>query len=171
MYLNIVVDVLCDAGSNLMGQDLATGLDSLHLAVIYNRLEIVDLLVHKYEADPFIKNMEGNNSFHICARTGNNGIVYIILFKMEKVDCTMCLTNIVLFIYMISKFISDIMKCLLAGAQRRKRTNDGMEYQDSNGRTAFHLACIYGHYDIAKLLVNDGKANPMVGAMNTSHFI
>ena len=61
-----------------MGQDLATGLDSLHLAVIYNRLDIVDILVHKYEADPFIKNMEGNNSFHICARTGNNGIVCII---------------------------------------------------------------------------------------------
>ena len=70
-----------------MGQDLATGLDSLHLAVIYNRLEIVDLLVHKYEADPFIKNMEGNNSLHICARTGNKGIVYIILFKMKKLDC------------------------------------------------------------------------------------
>ena len=72
---------------------------------------------------------------------------------------------------MISKFISDIMKCLLAGAQRRKSTNDCMEYRDNKGRTAFHLACIYGHYDIAKLLVNDGKANPMVGAMNISHFI
>ena len=72
---------------------------------------------------------------------------------------------------MISKSISDIMKCLLAGSQRRKGTNDGMEYRDDKGRTAFHLACIYGHYDIAKLLVIDGKANPMVITMNTSHFI
>ena len=63
------------------------------------------------------------------------------------------------------------MKCLLAGVQKRKCTNDGMEYRDNKGRTAFHLACINGHYDIAKLLVNDGKANPMVRAIITSHFI
>ena len=69
----------------------------------------------------------------------------------------------------ISKFISDIMKCLLAGAQRRKSTNDGIECRDNKGRTAFHLACIYGHYDIAKLLVNDGKANPMVKTMKILH--
>ena len=84
-----------------MGQDLATGLDSLHLAVIYNRLEIVDLLVHKYEADPFIKNMEGNNSFHICARTGNNGIVCIIQ-KQNRNYNTIKLTNILSFISTLS---------------------------------------------------------------------
>ena len=73
--LNVSVDVLCEAGCNLMGQDLATGIDSLHLAIAYNRSDIVGLLVQKYGADPGVKNLEGNNAFHICARTGNNGNV------------------------------------------------------------------------------------------------
>ena len=61
------------------------------------------------------------------------------------------------------------MKCLLAGVQRRKSTDDGIECGDNKGRTAFHLACIYGHYDIAKLIVNDGKANPMVKTIKILH--
>ena len=61
-----------------MAQDLATGLDSLHLAVTHNRTDIVELLVHKYGADPFVKNLEGNTSFHLCARIGNSGIELLL---------------------------------------------------------------------------------------------
>ena len=56
-----------------MARDLATGLDSLHLAVSYNRTNIVRLLIKKYSANPNIKNHEGLNALHICARNGNDG--------------------------------------------------------------------------------------------------
>ena len=68
-----IVEVLCDAGCNLVARDLATGLDSLHLAVSYNRIEIVNLLVKKYSANPNVKTNDGRNSFHICARNGRDG--------------------------------------------------------------------------------------------------
>ena len=68
-----IVEVLCDAGCNLVARDLATGLDSLHLAVSYNRTEIVNLLVKKYSANPNVKTNDGRNSFHICARNGRDG--------------------------------------------------------------------------------------------------
>ena len=54
------------------------------------------------------------------------------------------------------------MKCLLSGREKRGRTNYDVEIRDNKGRTAFHLACIYGHYDVAKTLLAEGNANPMV---------
>ena len=82
-HFNFLVDVLCEAGCNLMNQDLATGLDSLHLAVTYNRTDIVNLLVHRYGANPNVKNTEGINSFHLCARAGNNGEYSIIRIRID----------------------------------------------------------------------------------------
>jgi ankyrin repeat protein len=68
-----------------MARDLATGLDSLHLAVSYNRTDIVRLLVKKYGANPNIKNSDGMNSLHICARNGNSGrIFFILLYTINK---------------------------------------------------------------------------------------
>ena len=85
----ILVEVLCNAGCNLMSKDLATGLDSLHLAVSYNRTDIVRLLIQKYSANPNITSQDGRNALHICARNGNYGkkfktlpvlLISIILF-------------------------------------------------------------------------------------------
>ena len=60
------------------------------------------------------------------------------------------------------KFVLDIMKCLLSGKDKTKAGSLHVETRDSKGRTAFHLACIYGHYDVAKTLLEVGEANPMV---------
>ena len=54
------------------------------------------------------------------------------------------------------------MKCLLSARDNRGCTNYDVESRDNKGRTAFHLACIYGHYDVAKTLLTEGNANPMV---------
>ena len=56
-----------------MARDLATGLDSLHLAVDNSRADIVRLLVEKYGANPNLKDYEGCNSIHRCAKNGNRG--------------------------------------------------------------------------------------------------
>ena len=55
-----------------------------------------------------------------------------------------------------------MMKCLLSRREKREHTNYYVESRDNKGRTAFHLACIYGHYDVAKTLLSEGNANPMV---------
>ena len=52
------------------------------------------------------------------------------------------------------------MKCLLSGKDKTRSCY--IECRDNKGRTAFHLACIYGHYDAAKTLLEVGAANPMV---------
>ena len=74
-----------------MNQDLATGLDSLHLAVTYNRTDIVNLLVQRYGADPNVKNNEGINSFHLCVHGSHFFVAYytslipaIILWCISK---------------------------------------------------------------------------------------
>ena len=54
------------------------------------------------------------------------------------------------------------MKCLLSARDNRGCTNYDVESRDNKGRTAFHLACIYGHYDVAKTLLSEGNSNPMV---------
>ena len=70
-----------------MARDLATGLDSLHLAVSYNKTDIVRLLVEKYGANPNIKNCDGMNSLHICARNGNTGRTFLIhLYEINKMS-------------------------------------------------------------------------------------
>ena len=70
------MEVLCEAGCDIMAQDLATGLDSLQLAVDNNRADIVRLLVEKYDANPNLKNYEGCNAVHLCAKNGNRGKIF-----------------------------------------------------------------------------------------------
>ena len=54
------------------------------------------------------------------------------------------------------------MKILLSRDDNLESTKIDVEVCDKNGRTPFHLACIYGHYDVAKTLLQAGGANPMV---------
>jgi ankyrin repeat protein len=54
------------------------------------------------------------------------------------------------------------MRALLSGNCNGYSTNIDVEPCETKGRTAFHLACIYGHYEIAKMLLEEWGANPMV---------
>jgi ankyrin repeat protein len=56
------------------------------------------------------------------------------------------------------------MRALLSGNCNGYLTNIDVETCENKGRTAFHLACIYGHYEIAKMLLEEWGANPMVRA-------
>ena len=54
------------------------------------------------------------------------------------------------------------MKALLLGNGNGYSAIIDVEICESKGRTAFHLACIYGHYEMAKFLLEEWGANPMV---------
>ena len=54
------------------------------------------------------------------------------------------------------------MKTLLSGSRNGNSNNINVEACESKGRTALHLACIHGHYEIAKILLKDYGANPLV---------
>ena len=54
------------------------------------------------------------------------------------------------------------MKALLDAKSNCNRSHVDVESPDKNGRTPFHIACIYGHYEAAKTLIENGEANPMV---------
>ena len=54
------------------------------------------------------------------------------------------------------------MKALLDAKSNYKLSHVDVESPDKNGRTPFHIACIYGHYEVAKTLIENGEANPMV---------
>ena len=54
------------------------------------------------------------------------------------------------------------MEALLSGSRNGKSNNIDVEACESKGRTALHLACIHGHYEIAKILLEDWGANPVV---------
>ena len=54
------------------------------------------------------------------------------------------------------------MKALLDAKSNCNLSHVDVESPDKNGRTPFHIACIYGHYEVAKTLIENGEANPMV---------
>ena len=56
----------------------------------------------------------------------------------------------------------DVMKALLDAKSNCNLSHVDVESPDKNGRTPFHIACIYGHYEVAKTLIENGEANPMV---------
>ena len=56
----------------------------------------------------------------------------------------------------------DVMRALLDAKGNCNLSRVDVESPDKNGRTPFHIACIYGHYDVAKTLIENGEANPMV---------
>ena len=56
----------------------------------------------------------------------------------------------------------DVMKALLDAKSNCNLSHVDVESPDKNGRTPFHIACIYGHYEAAKTLIENGEANPMV---------
>ena len=56
----------------------------------------------------------------------------------------------------------DVMKALLDAKRNYNLSHVDVESPDKNGRTPFHIACIYGHYEVAKTLIENGEANPMV---------
>ena len=56
----------------------------------------------------------------------------------------------------------DVMKALLDAKSNCNLSHVDVESPDKNGRTPFHIACIYGHYAVAKTLLENGEANPMV---------
>ena len=56
----------------------------------------------------------------------------------------------------------DVMKALLDAKSDCNLSHVDVESPDKKGRTPFHIACIYGHYEVAKTLIENGEANPMV---------
>ena len=54
------------------------------------------------------------------------------------------------------------MKALLEAKSNCNLSHVDVESPNKNGRTPFHIACIYGHYEVAKTLIENGEANPMV---------
>ena len=56
----------------------------------------------------------------------------------------------------------DVMQVLLDAKSNCNLSHVDVESPDKNGRTPFHIACIYGHYEVAKTLLEMGEANPMV---------
>ena len=54
------------------------------------------------------------------------------------------------------------MECLLSKNGGLDLAKMDIEVRDNKGRTPFHLACIYGQYEMAKMLLQVGRADPTV---------
>ena len=61
--------------------------------------------------------------------------------------------------------ILDIMDCLLSRNDNMAKMKIEIEARNDKGRTPFHLACMYGQFEIAKLLIQMGGADPTVNKL------
>ena len=58
--------------------------------------------------------------------------------------------------------IIDIMDYLLSRNNNAAKMKIEIEARNDKGRTPFHLACMYGQFEMAKLLIQKGGADPTV---------
>ena len=131
------------------------GATMLHWAATRGWLNIVQLLLDKYEFHPLCKTCNGNTSLHSASKNGHLDVVQYLIAEC-KCD-PMCKNNdgFVPLHDASSKGHLNVVQYLITECKC-----DAM-CKSNNGNVPLHSASNEGHLDVVQYLITEGKCDPM----------
>ena len=127
------------------------GITYLHLAAAVGQIEAFKIAVRE-EEDKNIKTEHDQTSFHLACMHGRSEIVQLLLKNIDPEINIKAENN--------HSRLLDLVNIFMENAANLSFNNHGIDINAKTklGRTALHLACIYGHSDVVKLLIENTVA-------------
>lgn len=159
------VEILLNRGGDMLCQSKRKS-SCLMAAAEYGHLHIVELLCHRDEADRLLhlQNDKGWTCLHVAARQGHVAIVKFLVHRggtalVQKKDKS-GRTSL--------HCAARSWRSAQPGAQTEvvQILEDTMELDvsdaDAQGRNSLHLACLYGHHELVRKIIDMPQGGPLL---------
>lgn len=149
-FLEVDSDTLEVDSDTLIDQTNSDGSTALHLASMEGHVEVVRLLcTDKRFTCSYKKDNAGERALHSASRAGHVAVVRLLLDKGMRADDAETVLDLTPVHLAALRGHEEVVKVLLERSD--KLTNFT---QDTEGRTALHLAVLSGNTAIAEILIN-----------------